>query len=1429
VTFSKLLAIALTAGLALVIAPLGTSIAADDAPEPIIYIKTGTEAVSARLVPDQEEGTVCNDPELVELTADDKSARFQLSTGEDGHLDLNGKLPGLADGRHRSAIKTLTPDGAPKDRKQVLLFVDSVPPVIELIDPPGDNFPRGATAIRLKITDPEDGSGVSVDPAENALEATLSGGTVRNACFAFANNELQLLLQLEFPENAAAHDSPLTLSVSLQDRAGNIGRLRKSFTVRSLVTPAFEIYKCGTYSDSFTQTAGEFLVQPSPAALTLKAGQVQSLDILTYGCSGKHTIYPPLVQKHMGMAQAPEIFAMQPYFQKTVGDRIEITSPSGWIEIHRLEDEDFTDSRITFHIRQKMPVSMGEQMDILTIKIPVASRINPAEVDFCEAERSIDHRDPQDSVYAHIAPEAYVFTFETLTIPVFLETAAEPLQWKVYQEADQLAARIDMAPPELIDTGASWFEFEGERYWFSRAGESCVAQGPALEGLVHFKLAAAHQIAEFHRLQDGSLGRSCTLYSEGDVLVCLNPPEIQNFQYDRPTNTLHARITDQGTPPEALAISLQLAGYRLTAEFDPATGEMTATLPFLPLSVQTAALSVTDRARQTTTANCTVLGRIEPQNEGTSEDPSPAIRGPFISSEALRGGEKVIGVTAGGKSIVESCRETMQLGYYRDGRFVPLDGSPESIRLVQLRARDRQQTQSLGQALSTNLPLELQVLGEEYDRNLFEPMATSSGGVTSLSMTPEIAPAGAARTIYFVVLARDGNRILPLNDAGISIGMLFTCKQTRQCRVEERDVLAPVIRPAYDPAARRLTAKIHDHGMPLSQLAIDIEAHSDSRNNAVPWGHSSENGSRPSFTFDDGLFTCRFVPPPRGEFFTLQLSAEDRAGNRSTVFIDVVTPQTPPEVRLAAETQTSGRTVSRQGVQASAYLTAEARDDSRIVPEQTSLRLDGQVLPPFTMYSHTDAAGWQNQFNFKTGYVAGVAEGLHLAHFRATDAAGLWAETTSALDFRLAPLIYDFKTMPDAVRQIGGPALSAMIVDPGGDLDLDGLALTIDGEPIDTTHLFYDPVSGYFAVDGPLELTDGPHLAQITATDRHGNQSSESLRFSRTIEITMAGAGGGDGIAIEGLSLMELENHNGDGLANPGELVRLFVSLKNEGNDPLSCVARLSPEDPEIVVETESLAYAGLAPGSTAVPLKGFDLQVGSDILKKTISDPYEAYFDLTLTCNQGREWLLPLAIPIQRATVPGGEGLKVRLDRLPPSTAAREYRLQGTIRTRSEFIDWIEVRVNGDLQGPVDFDREGGHFEAVAALEEGSNAIEVTGADSAGARGSDTGYIFRTTAFAPPAIAITSPAGGDYFMCSNLTVTGTYDPGSGALERIRVEAPWRSGSCPVTIIDGSHFTVDCGDVILGPAGVYDIEATIETTDGVEAMDAVTVEVGSCS
>ena len=1407
--------------------------AADPPIDQVVYVNSGRDAVAATLVPDQTPGAVPDDPSLVEATANDNAIAIQLAPGQSGQMDLSGKLPGLADGRHRGAVKTLTREGSQKDRKELLIFVDSKPPLIERVEPEGDIFPRTAGAVRFRITDPEEGSGVSIDPVECALKVAVNGAALQSKILAFEASELSLTVFVAFPGGAAEHDSSFTVSVSMQDRAGNVGQTSETFTIGSLTPPLFNIYLCGVGA-SYIQTSGEFLVEPAYSGMALNVGRERQFDIFTRGCFGKNYVYPEkiraIMRKSFGFDQItePEFVTMNTFFQKAASELIKIRSASDKVAVRKLADSDYKDSRVSFSISQPNPAPVGDQVDTLLVTVPVSFRIDTAQTNFCQASNQVNDSDEEDNLYYHVPEDAFIYTFETIAIPVYLEAADEPFDLRVEQEGDQLTAHVRFPPIEMMDTGASWFEFLGNKYWFERRGEACVAQGPAREGTVHFKVGAAHKTAEFLNPEGGAGATSRTMTTEGDVVVCLDPPVIKNFRYDRKANTLKAGIDDQGTPLEDLSIALWISSYRLDPEFDPQTGELTAELPYSPVSVLTASLGVTDLAQQTTTDNCQVFGDAEPGDD-TPQSTDTTVRKPYSYSRNTKDVDQVIGTTCNGKAIVEICEEVMRWGYFRNGEFVPISNQPGSLKMIQLRSRDPYNSFESSQAISERLPLRVEIMGEHYDTRRYEPIPQAAGGVTSL-VNSNNQTAGSGRAIYYVVMARDGNRNIPLRSSGGVCGLVFERRVITQCHTEERDILAPVIQPAFDAGTQVLKAAIHDHGMPLSELEIDMNVSSDSANSIAHWDYRSSNsGRQPDFTFKNGILTSKFTPPPKGEFFTFRIYARDKAGNRSFVDIDVAIPRESPEVSLTAETQASNQSTTRNGVNASAFMTGEARDDSRIVPENTTLWLDEQVLQPLTLYSNRPDADWRSQFDYKAGYAAGVEEGPHLARFRATDATGLWAETTAVFDFKLAPYIYNFKVMPDAVRQIGGPALTAMIIDMGGDLDISGLSLAIDGQPVDPSHFYFDPASGYFSVDGPLVLADGSHRAEITATDSHGNQASDSLRFTRAAEITTAYQSGGQDLFIENLTLMELEHQNGDGQANPGELVRLFITLHNDTDDDLACIGRLTSEDTDIRVETANVDYGLIVPGSTVVPMKGFDLDIGKDILEKTISDPYEAYLDLTLDCGPGEEFDLPLKLPIYQPSISIDAGLAITLDRMPPTTTAGSVRVQGIVASEAEFIDWMEIRVNGVLQGPVAFNRDGGRFEATVTLADGANTVEVRGADSNGERGSAAGYVFRTVSFTPPAITITSPSSGDRYQCGDLTVTGTYSTGSGTLGSITVDAPWEVDSCPVTIVDDSHFTINCGSVVSGPRGDYDIRAVIRTTDGAEAVDTITIFVESCS
>ncbi|MBL0714360.1 MAG: hypothetical protein JJV98_11730, partial [Desulfosarcina sp.] len=475
---------------------------------------------------------------------------------------------------------------------------------------------------------------------------------------------------------------------------------------------------------------------------------------------------------------------------------------------------------------------------------------------------------------------------------------------------------------------------------------------------------------------------------------------------------------------------------------------------------------------------------------------------------------------------------------------------------------------------------------------------------------------------------------------------------------------------------------------------------------------------------------------------------------------------------------------------------------------------------------------WESQFDFKGLYAARLEEGAHLARFRATDVSGLSAETTEAFEFNLAPTIHNFKVMPDALRQMGGPSFTATIYDQGGDLDKDGIALSIDGRGIDADHFYYDPGSGYFAVEGDLTMSDGGHLAKLVATDNRGNHDEAQLRFARLLKKLTAQVVGGDaGLAIDAITLMEIENQNGDGRVNPGELVRLFIALKNDSDwQGLQCRGYLSAENDKMNVETDSILYGAIGSGATIAPMKGFDLRVDDRILDDTASDPFDTHLNLTVQCEEEGSRRLPMVLPIYRPTlaVDINTSVQVRLDRLPSSTTEDRMAVQGDVSSTGSYIAEMWVRVNGRSQGPVRYSRKGGRFESTIDLSEGDNLIEVEVLDEKGARGFDRGYVHRADPFVPPTITITSPDNGDDFQCEEVIVTGAFDTGSGVLGEILVESEGAgfTQECTITAIGGDNFSANCGDMDAG--GTYDIRVTMETNEGGEAADSISILVRDC-
>ncbi|MBL0714836.1 MAG: hypothetical protein JJV98_14165, partial [Desulfosarcina sp.] len=779
----------------------------------ILYLQSGDAAFEATLIPNRPTGAVAIDPGLVKTTTDGRAIALQVSAGEEGNSLVNGTFPDLPDGRHNASVETFSLEGIPLDRSELLFYVDTKPPLIELIQPEG-RFPRESRLLVFKITDPENGSGVDADIQMSGLNVDISDAWVSGRNLVFINNELHLLLHLGFPDGFIRHSAQLRVSVSIRDRAGNVGTFQQTFATRDLLEPEFHFYRCGGIS--YVETAAEFLVYPRPQALTLSAGKNVDLDLVTLGYNGKDYQYPPRVEKDLGRSR--EINWIAPFFQEAVGKRIEITNASGNISIQKLPDADLEDSRIRFSILQNRPVAMGHQVDFIEIRYPVSIRIEK-NTDFCRAGAMAAANGQNDNIYDHIPENKISFDYETLIYPVVLEVADSPFRLNLYTEKESLIAEVGFNPIELMDSEASWFEVDGARHWFDCRGEIYRSGALVQEGLVHYKIAMAGRIGAYRDASTADNGR--TLFQEGDYLIRRTPPEIINFHYDRSVNAAKARIADNGTLLENLRVRLHVPGLKEAFEFDTHTGQFTATLPFIPMSVLTATLSITDQADQTTTARCAIFG--EPQTDKSRYRPQVAADSAYRGSVPYTPDiKRKIGFRHG-RTLVEICEKYKQFGYYIGTRFVPLVGGADSVSLVQL--QERKPSSSKLNRIRNRKDLDIKLFHGRYDQSKY--MAGRFPGVSSKLMLTG-SHSKPSQTIYYLLGYRDGNDFVPV-DPGISslAGLRLSHRISENCTVKELDLSPPVIAASYDTNTGRVTATIHDPGMPFDQLQIDFFGQAD--------------------------------------------------------------------------------------------------------------------------------------------------------------------------------------------------------------------------------------------------------------------------------------------------------------------------------------------------------------------------------------------------------------------------------------------------------------------------------------------------------------------------------------------------------------------------------------------------------------------------
>ncbi|MFP3928589.1 MAG: hypothetical protein ACLFUP_06765, partial [Desulfobacteraceae bacterium] len=853
-------------------------------------------------------------------------------------------------------------------------------------------------------------------------------------------------------------------------------------------------------------------------------------------------------------------------------------------------------------------------------------------------------------------------TVKSYKVPVSLQTEVSCSE-EVVVEDGVLTYRFSLSGPCRLDTAKSWLAVGGKRRWLSCEGQGVYQASMGLsEGLHVYTAHLTSELLEWEEAYGGEIsndGRS--LYKTGEVFVRLDTPKIKDFHYDRENECFKAVVSDQGTAPEDLVLNLAVSqAGELDPRLDPESGAMLATFP-IPLGVRAARLRVTDMAGQTAEAACRVFGVTPPAQPAAGPDH------PFEAK--VKQGSSSIG---GGGIIRSNLRVTRQyLGEYKNGREAvvlcthPPSPAPKNHPLAECLER----AYALYGAVSV-------------------PKSTF-GSSLALDSSPSPAPNPA-----LTKAVEDCRRKYP---PGSSAG--WTYYPEPRCSKRWMDTLPPRIRDSvFSPATRQITALIDDHGMPLSELSIGYRIRPKAPDRTCYWEETP-------FSYDTatGLFIGEVPFPPDLEIFKAEITARDAAGNRTRKWLDVKAPIRPPDVHL--EVLETG---------AAAYPSGVCFDASGIDHRKTKAWVDEQQVALSGVRYGERTEPDQIEFGAVT------EEGRHTARLEVVDFAGLASEASAEFEVSIPPKIRDFKYLPRSVQNAGAPAFSALIKDAGGDLDIEGIELLVDGEPLDRDRLFYDPASGYFAADGPLHKGPDRHSAELTAVDAKGHSDQALIVFTPGERIEVQDQAR-KGVAIEEVTVWELEDHNGDGRANPGETVRLFIRLLNSGPAGLvDATARLVSHEPDMTLERDEESYGDLEPGETAAPPRGFDVGIDKGFLDTRFGDPYEARFTLEVADKSGDARLLDFHLPVYRPSLPlhapesqsrsslenpSASEVRLSLDPLPFSTEETKIEVTGTALSTASDIDRVVVRVNGTPHEAV---RHPGSrtFSVIVPLDMGDNLI---------------------------------------------------------------------------------------------------------------------------
>jgi len=645
----------------------------------------------------------------------------------------------------------------------------------------------------------------------------------------------------------------------------------------------------------------------------------------------------------------------------------------------------------------------------------------------------------------------------------------------------------------------------------------------------------------------------------GYYTVRAPPPTIRNFRYDYQKKQLLMAVDDVGTPLDRLFGNLTVDGNRYNVFFD-SNGEASLPLPQPPTSA-IASLQVFDLAVQRGSAYSSILGT-------TIYDPASP---PEQTS-------------------------TSKSNTPRDPQYVPIGGMQHGR---------KQYRKNCNPYTSFRFPSQGQSRGT--DVLSFSRPVTFSERLAAARRT--------ARTIlgYGADPAKLEDLERKLLNNQLNVPHLAGPSQSDCGQVVWMDKFAPNIRNfRVDPANGTFSALIDDNGGPLNTLNVGYSLYADRKAAAFI---SKQNVGKPEFNPRTGVLQGTFPVDPARERLKMLIGVADASSNHASAARTVTTPYAPPDIKLSH--------IPLDDAAGTVLLFAEMSDRSGVDGGLTSLSVDGVPCHATALAYGGYLPGMNSSPVDKKWFCRAIlAEGDHIFTAKGSDMLGLTAQASHPFTLSYKPRISGFSINSSAPTTEKGSVFSAYIQDRGKDVGLSGIRLNIDGTPVPASQYVFDTKLGYFSADGPMAIAPGFHRALLDVTDSHGNVDQAMLSFSRGAGAVSVLAQGAGELRFDRISLWELQNSNGDGDANPGELVRLYFSFANTGRVVLKNLKiTVAINDISVKIENPVFGIPAIQPGTVGTGLQGIDVRIASDILTRENLNQKTLPVDIQVTDGSGKNW----------------------------------------------------------------------------------------------------------------------------------------------------------------------------------------------------------------